>query len=331
MTTVTDPPQKVWASLITNLHYLPGLLTLAHSLHQTNTAYPFLALYTTSLPEEGIAALRARGIPSRLVPTITPAGTCTHEHDPRFAEAWKKLIVFSLEDYARIVLLDSDMLVRQNMDELMELPLDGETQILAASHACACNPLKKPHYPSDCSPYPSYQFDRSNHPIPIPATLTRNVGRTPQNCAYTAQRPFPDTAQTTGPDATAGVAMLNSGLLVVQPRQTDFVAVQTALRDTNRVKGYALADQELLSNVFRGRWRPLPYVYNALKPMRGVEGTHADLWRDGAVKNVHFIFAVKPWQMDREREEGDELVRWWWAVDDERRRGERARGVVDGY
>ncbi|PYI29488.1 glycosyl transferase family protein [Aspergillus indologenus CBS 114.80] len=312
MATVAEPPQKVWASLITNLHYLPGLLTLAHSLHQTNTAYPFLALYTTSLPDEGIAALRARGIASRLVPTVTPAGSCTHAHDPRFAEAWKKLVVFSLADYARIVLLDSDMLVRQNMDELMDLPLDGETQILAASHACACNPLRKSHYPSNW---------------------------TPQNCAYTTQHPTPDTAQTTGPEAIAGVAMLNSGLLVVQPRPTDFGAVQTALRDTNTVKGYALADQELLSNVFRGRWRPLPYVYNALKPMRGSgsggagagAGTHAAIWRDGAVKNVHFIFAVKPWQMDREREDGDELVRWWWAVDEERRRGERARGVGDGY
>ncbi|RAH42391.1 nucleotide-diphospho-sugar transferase [Aspergillus brunneoviolaceus CBS 621.78] len=145
---MAEPPQKVWASLITNLNYLPGLLTLAHSLHRTNTPYPFIALYTTSFPDEGVAALRARGIPSREVPTITPSGTCTHEHDPRFAEAWKKLIVFALEDYARIVLLDSDMLVRQNMDELMEIPLD-EDRILAASHACACNPLKKQHYPRD--------------------------------------------------------------------------------------------------------------------------------------------------------------------------------------
>ncbi|OJK02248.1 hypothetical protein ASPACDRAFT_76644, partial [Aspergillus aculeatus ATCC 16872] len=251
---LTQP--QVWASLITNLNYLPGLLTLAHSIQTTNTIYPFIALYTTSFPEEGIAALRARGIPSREVPTITPSGNCTHEHDPRFAEAWKKLVVFSLEDYARIVLLDSDMLVRQNMDELMEIPLD-EDRILAASHACACNPLKKQHYPRDW---------------------------TPANCAYTAQHPTPDTAQTTGPPATAGVAMLNSGLLVVQPRQTDFVAVQTALHDTEQVKRYALADQELLSNVFRGRWRALPYVYNALKPMRGEgEGTHAGIWRDGAV------------------------------------------------
>ena len=51
------------------------------------------------------------------------------------------------------MLLDGDMIVRRNMDELMEVELDpasaagkGE-RVFAASHACACNPLKKPHYP----------------------------------------------------------------------------------------------------------------------------------------------------------------------------------------
>lgn len=51
--------------------------------------------------------------------------------------------------------LDSDMLVMKNMDELMDIELDpadtdGEGQrVFAASHACVCNPLKKPHYPKD--------------------------------------------------------------------------------------------------------------------------------------------------------------------------------------
>lgn len=51
--------------------------------------------------------------------------------------------------------LDSDMLVLRNMDELMELELDPPSaagkgdKVFAASHACVCNPLKKPHYPKD--------------------------------------------------------------------------------------------------------------------------------------------------------------------------------------
>jgi hypothetical protein len=53
------------------------------------------------------------------------------------------------------VQLDSDMLVMQNMDELMEMELDPPSlegkgkKVFAAGHACVCNPLKKPHYPKD--------------------------------------------------------------------------------------------------------------------------------------------------------------------------------------
>lgn len=47
----------------------------------------------------------------------------------------------------RVVLLDSDMVVRRNMDELMELDLPPGW--IAAAHACACNPRKLPHYPKD--------------------------------------------------------------------------------------------------------------------------------------------------------------------------------------
>ena len=152
----------VWASLITNLSYLPGLLTLHHSLNHPSpdshtaassptaaqpTKYPFIALYTSTFPPEGLEVLRARGIPAQLVPSVTPAITRKYAQDPRFAETWNKLIVFSLEEYDRIVLLDGDILVRRNMDELMELPLDEE-RVFAAAHACACNPMKKSHYPA---------------------------------------------------------------------------------------------------------------------------------------------------------------------------------------
>lgn len=44
-------------------------------------------------------------------------------------------------------MLDSDMLVIENMDELMTLDLPSGW--IAAAHACACNPRKLSHYPTD--------------------------------------------------------------------------------------------------------------------------------------------------------------------------------------
>lgn len=68
----------------------------------------------------------------------------------KYLDTWTKLIVFSLTEYERVVLLDSDMLVMKNMDELMDIPLNPDgNRVFAASHACVCNPFKQTHYPAN--------------------------------------------------------------------------------------------------------------------------------------------------------------------------------------
>ncbi|OJJ43388.1 hypothetical protein ASPZODRAFT_927639 [Penicilliopsis zonata CBS 506.65] len=309
-----DPKtRRVWATVITNLDYLPGLLTLAYSLQRVQSAYPLVALYTDAFPQaEGLPLLQARGIPYQRVEAVVPASSRRYEEDPRFNDTWTKLVAFTLwDEYDRVVLLDSDMLVRHNMDEIMDLPLDApgtlHHRIFAASHACACNPMKKPHYPS--------------HWIP-------------SNCALTAQHPHPDKAQKEAPPSSAGVGMLNSGLLVINPGKPAWAMIEEALADADRIEAYNFPDQELLSDVFRARWVALPYVYNALKTLR-LENAHAAIWKDECVKNVHYIFAHKPWHETREQRadlsEARKLNSWWWEVTDERKRQEMERGVVDDY
>lgn len=145
----------VWTTLITNTAYLSGLLTLDYSLKKVGSRYPLVVLYTDSFPEDGHKALDARGIKKRHVPYLLPTVTKDYTNDTRFYDCWSKLTPFSLVEYERIVQLDSDMLVLKNMDELMDIPLDAPAlkgtgdRVFAASHACVCNPLQKPHYPAD--------------------------------------------------------------------------------------------------------------------------------------------------------------------------------------
>ncbi|KAJ6157294.1 hypothetical protein N7470_004886 [Penicillium chermesinum] len=108
----------LWTTLITNTEYLSGLLTLDYSLKKSGSKYPLVALYTDTFPEEGHKALDAPGILKQRAFT----------NDPRFYDCWSKLTPFSLVEYERVVQLDSDMLVLQNMDELMELNLDPPSQ-----------------------------------------------------------------------------------------------------------------------------------------------------------------------------------------------------------
>ncbi|KAK3296762.1 glycosyltransferase family 8 protein [Chaetomium fimeti] len=343
---------KIWASLITNDSYLPGLLTLVFSLRKVKSKYPLVALYTGSLPEKTLHALAARDIPIQHVPYLCPGpppkgeavveggktkngggNNTSYDHDPRFRVCFTKLAVFSLTGYSRIVMLDADMLVRRNMDELFDVPLDEENRLFAATHACLCNPHHLPHYP------PTW---------------------TPANCAYTTQHPSPTTAQHTPPPPSTNLSLLNGGLLTLRPSPTTFTTITTFLRDHATECTPAqlpFAEQSLLSILFRGRWAALPYVYNALAPMRRRQGGHgAALWRDGEVRAVHFILVPKPWEGvggdgrgeggdgdvdggkhkggDRDNKDGEdddedeyETWRWWREADEERRRWEGERGL----
>lgn len=289
--------------------YLPGLLTLAYSIRRSGSAYPLVALYTDSFPEEGIAALDARGIPRQRIPYLVPTCDRVFTEDTRFYDCWSKLAPFSLTEYSRIVQLDSDMLVLRNMDELMELELDGDKKgadskrVFAAGHACVCNPLKKKHYPKNWIP---------------------------SNCAFTTQHADADAAQTRAPATDASpLGFINGGLQVVNPSAALYDQIVEHM-NTGKVD-MDFADQSLLSDLYRDRWVPLPYTYNALKTMRRA-GVHDAIWRDEEVKNVHYILSPKPWDEigpDGEFTGTEESHGWWVGFDRERRNGERMGGVPE--
>ncbi|KAH6604611.1 galactinol synthase [Trichoderma cornu-damae] len=308
------PP--VWTTLITNLDYLPGLLTLHYSLQRVRSEFPLVALYTDSFPAEGRAALEARGIASQRIDYLLPAAGKDYSNDPRFYDCWSKLVPFSLTEYARIVQLDSDMLVLRNMDELMALELDppavseagdasSSRRVFAAGHACVCNPLGKPHYPSNW---------------------------VPENCAFTSQHADPEAAQTVAADPSAGpLGFMNGGLQVVNPSAALYAQILAHMEAD--AANMDFADQSLLSDLYRGRWVPLPYTYNALKTLRW-EGVHRQIWRDDRAKNVHYILSPKPWhEIDDEGQwtGTDESHKWWIDANRERKAADRHKGITDGF
>ena len=302
---------KVWTTLITNTAYLSGLLTLDASLKFAGSRYPLIALYTDSFPQEGIAALDRRRIPRKRIPYLLPKSPKDFTNDPRFYDCWSKLTPFSLVEYERVVQLDSDMLVLQNMDELMDLPLDGREsagrggRVFAASHACLCNPLSKPHYPKDWIP---------------------------ENCAFTHQHGTPDKAQIEGMPSDFGITMPNGGLQVVIPSSEVYSLISSALKE-EKTSAYDFSDQSLLGDVFHGRWVPLPYIYNALKTLRW-KGVHDPIWRDDRVKNIHYILSPKPWdetEDDMKKSDRDESHQWWWDAHHKRLKAEQAKGIDDGF
>ncbi|GAA5971803.1 hypothetical protein JCM11641_001519 [Rhodosporidiobolus odoratus] len=286
MTVSPSTPIKAWATLLTRTNYLQGALVLHQSLVRSDSKYPLVVFATPELPRIARDILAQRGIAVRDIEYLAPPEDKQKkldEHDKRFHDTWTKLRVFEMEEYDRLVLLDSDMLVTQNMDELLEMPL--EQGWIAASHACTCNPRKLAHYPSDW---------------------------VPENCGHTQARfttPLPPSSFTKSTHDR-----LNSGLVVLRPSLSTFTSIVDFLHTDPRVPTYGFPDQDLLADFFHGKFLPLSYRYNALKTLRYC---HAEMWRDEDVKNVHFILK-KPWYYKLPEGDPDaETHSWWWDAFDQ--------------
>lgn len=75
------------------------------------------------------------------------------------------------------------------------------------------------------------------------------------------------------------------------------------------VPTFSFPDQDLLAAFYKGRWKPLPWCYNALKTLRKA---HQPLWRDEEIRCLHYILSVKPWHTKVVDEWEKEMFQWWW-------------------
>ena len=123
--------------------------------------------------------------------------------------------------------------------------------------------------------------------------------------------------------------MPNGGLQVVNPSTALYNEILASLTSSSKVENYEFADQSLLSDLFWGRWIPLPYTYNALKTLRS-KGVHDAIWQDQSVKNIHYILSPKPWD-EKPGEVSNETHTWWLEVNEERLNDEKGRGINDGF
>ncbi|KAG0645102.1 glycosyl transferase [Hyphodiscus hymeniophilus] len=299
----SSPPQKrAWVTLLTRTSYLPGAVLLAQSLHAQNSRYVLLILLTPSFPPSLIPTLRHELAltNSELLP-IEPLFPAPHNTPAsliasRFEDTWTKLRVFELHKngYEKLVFLDADMLVLQNMDELFEFDLPNKDWI-AANHACVCNLDGDAWAPSNW---------------------------TKENCAYTGLAPMSDPTPVPvvgngeGKEAwSESHRLLNSGMFIFEPHQAQWERMLTFLKTDMRVKNFLFPDQDFLAAYFLGKWKSISWQYNALKTMRY---WHSEMWSDAEVRNLHFI-VDKPWSKRVGSDGvagyrgGDGITHsWWW-------------------
>ncbi len=100
--------------------YLPGVEALGESLKATGTSKLMVAMASADVSEETRARLEAQGWQIRDIAPLHKAGA--QPLFPRFDDVFAKLRAWQLTEFDKVVLLDADTLVLQNIDELFLRP-----------------------------------------------------------------------------------------------------------------------------------------------------------------------------------------------------------------
>jgi hypothetical protein len=101
--------------------YVPGGEVLGRSLRASGTREAMIAMVTADVSKVARRALEKQGWSVRDIASLPSKGN-GHPLFPRFDHVFAKLRAWQLTDFAKVVLLDADTLVLQNVDDLFDRP-----------------------------------------------------------------------------------------------------------------------------------------------------------------------------------------------------------------
>ncbi|KAJ0265870.1 hypothetical protein HA466_0020900 [Hirschfeldia incana] len=104
--------------------YVKGVVGLAKGLRKVKSAYPLVVAVLPDVPEEHREILRSQGcILREIEPVYPPDDQVSYARD-YYIINYSKLRIWNLIEYNKVVFLDADIQVFDNIDELFDLP-DG--------------------------------------------------------------------------------------------------------------------------------------------------------------------------------------------------------------
>lgn len=113
---------RAYCTLLSTESYLPGVLALHESLKRTGTAYPFATAVSAHIAPDIDPVLEGAGIIVRRIPESTAIPKEMIENNGHWGHTFDKVHLFGLSEFEKLVYVDSDMIVLDNMDELFDKP-----------------------------------------------------------------------------------------------------------------------------------------------------------------------------------------------------------------
>ncbi|KAL7213967.1 hypothetical protein ACSBR1_026402 [Camellia fascicularis] len=107
-----------------NGDFVKGVIALAKCLRKVKSAYPLVVVILPDVPEDHRKILTCQGCVVREMEAVHPPEREIEFESPYYELWYSKLSIWKLEEYNKMIYLDADVLVMDNIDHLFDLP-DG--------------------------------------------------------------------------------------------------------------------------------------------------------------------------------------------------------------
>ncbi|XP_024022970.1 galactinol synthase 2 [Morus notabilis] len=210
-----------------NGDYIKGVVGLAKGLRKANTRYPLVVVVLPDVPDDHRRILRSQGCIVREIEPVYPPENQTKFVRAYFVINYSKLRIWEFEEYEKMIYLDADIQVFDNIDHLFDLP----NGYFYAVMDCFC--------------------DKSVW------------SNSPQNkIGYCQQRP--EKVKWPAGMGSPPPLYFNAGMFVFEPNLVTYSNLLEALKVTTPT---TFAEQDFLNMFFKDVYKPIPNVYNLLLAM----------------------------------------------------------------
>lgn len=116
--------KKVYITLLGSDNYLIGTLALAQSLKNVKSKYPLVVMITSDVSQKSISVLERKRIQYIKIDKISASNQAMNKNEEggysNWSNTFSKLAIFGFIQYKKVVFLDSDMLILENIDNLFK-------------------------------------------------------------------------------------------------------------------------------------------------------------------------------------------------------------------
>ncbi|XP_062158957.1 galactinol synthase 1 [Alnus glutinosa] len=261
-----------------NGDYVKGVVGLAKGLRKLKSAYPLVVAMLPDVPEEHREILRSQGCIVREIEPIYPPENHTQFAMAYYVINYSKLRIWDFEEYSKMMYLDADIQVFENIDHLFDTP-DG---YFYAVMDCFCEktwshtPQYKIGYCQQCPEKVTWPADQMGSPPPP--------------------------------------LYFNAGMFVFEPSRLTYESLLEVLQITPPTP---FAEQDFLNMFFKDVYKPIPLVYNLVLAMlwrhpENVELEKVKVVHYCAAGSKPWRYTGKEVNMDRE--DIKTLVSKWWDI-----------------